>query len=126
MSSIFPVKVESVERYEGVVSVFVALYAEIKELGKKKPETTLSAFKVRQVNRVLTDVRSAVEEEPEAKYLELLDDAALPQYGDAILLMAQFDGALKAFKNRHHGYQSALHESDWLYLEEKRRSRAKQ
>jgi hypothetical protein len=69
--------------YSGVISIFNALYIELKELAKKKPEATLSKMKVMHINRVLQDARLVVEQEPEVKYLDLLDSEALPQYSDA-------------------------------------------
>jgi hypothetical protein len=99
--------------YDGVISVFVELFKELKELSKKKPDATLSASKVKIINRVLEDVRNCLEGEPEYKYLDLLDDDALPQYGDAVLILSQHDGALKGFRERCFGFTSG-HGHDWF------------
>lgn len=106
---------ERVERYEGVIIVFNALFREVKELGKKKPEATLSKTKVHHINRVLDDVKFVIDGEPESKYCELLETETMPQFGDAILIMAQFDGALKAFRGRHYGTAYGSIHSDWYY-----------
>ena len=106
---------ERVERYEGVIIVFNALFREVKELGKKKPEATLSKTKVNHINRVLDDLKFVVDGEPEAKYCEVLESETMPQFGDAILIMAQFDGALKAFRGRHCGSAHGSIHSDWYY-----------
>ena len=116
MGEIVPVRDELVDLYNGVISIFEALYAEIKELGRKKPEATLSKLKVTHINRVLQDAKLVVQEEPEVKYLDLLDGETLPQYGDAIIVMAQYDGALTAFRGRHHGalpWHDSVDDDDW-------------
>lgn len=104
MRTLTPVSREKVQMYDAVVGVFGELFKELKELGKKKPEATLSASKVKLINRVLVDVAKCLDGAPDHKYLDTLDDAALPQYGDAILILSQYEGALNAFKDRHFGY----------------------
>jgi hypothetical protein len=51
-----------------------------------------------------------MEGESFAKYLESLDDESLPQYGDAILVLSQHEGALQAFRERHFGYFEQAHQ----------------
>ena len=74
----------------------------------------MSAGKVKIVNRVLVDLIHFLKNEPEGKYLEKLDDDALPQVSDAVLVMVQFETALKAFKGRYHQY----HGGKWLWVTE--------
>jgi hypothetical protein len=61
----------------------------------------MSPAKVKIINRVLKDLLSFLKEEPEAKYLEQLDDQTLPQISDAVLIMVQFYRALKKYKSRY-------------------------
>lgn len=114
-----PIERKRVESYQGVIAIFNALFREVKDLSKKKPEATLNKTKVNQINRVLQDAKAVVESEPEAKYCDLLETEDLPQYSDAILVMAQFDGALKAFRSRHYGPidQHGI-QQDWYYDDE--------
>ncbi|QFY59717.1 hypothetical protein FZ934_04285 [Rhizobium grahamii] len=113
MSRLYYVTEAQVLAYEAVYGVFAELFKELKELGKKKPEATLSAAKVKLINRVLDDVRKALKDAPDAKYLDSIDDQALPQFGDAILILSQYEGALKSFKERHYGYRSS-HGTGWV------------
>lgn len=113
MARLFYITEEKVQSYEKVIGVFSELFKELKELGKKKPDMTLSAAKVKLINRVLDDVRVTLADAPDAKYLDNLDDDALPQYSDAILILSQYEGALKAFKERHFGYLSG-HGTGWI------------
>lgn len=103
-----------VEIYEASNEIFEGLLQEVREFSKKKPEATMSAGKVKIINRVLSDLLTFLKDEPEGKYLDELDDNALPQFSDAVLVMVQFETALKKFHERHHRYVSALGESDWI------------
>jgi hypothetical protein len=104
-----------VDTYVPASSIFVGLLREVRELSRKKPEATMSAGKVKLVNRVLTDLLSFLKEEPEGKYLEVLDDETLPQVSDALLAMVQFDTALKSFNGRYH--QKIFNEYHWITQE---------
>lgn len=102
MSDFEHVTIEAaVETYETATGIFEALLREVRELSKKKPDATLSASKVRIVNNVLNDLLAILKEEPEGKYLEPLADESLPQVSDALMMMAQFNAALDAFKDRY-------------------------
>ncbi len=97
---------ENADAYDGVVKAFHHLNKELKALGMKKPAETLSENKVNFINRVLIDIQAFMTDEPEGRYLDLLDDEALPQYSDAILILSQYEGALSGFRDRYHGYVS--------------------
>lgn len=92
----------AVATYESVTGVFGALLHEIRELSKKKPDATMSSSKVKVINKVLDDLLTILKAEPEGKYLERLEDADLPQVSDALLMMAQFNPAIEAFRKRYH------------------------
>lgn len=105
------------EAYDAFYEVFSHLYKELKVLGTKKPSETLSSSKVKIVNRLLTDIQSMMEDEPEFKYLDLLDNEALPQYSDAILILSQYEGALKGFKERNHGWDNSVRGHVWNIID---------
>jgi hypothetical protein len=96
----------TVEIYNASSGVFESLLAEVKELSRKKPEATMSAGKVKIINRVLEDLLIFLKDEPAGKYLDPLDDETLPQMSDAVLVMVQFESALRSFRGR---YQKHLH-----------------
>ena len=109
-----PTSEAHVEAYGTTRRVFDGLFDEMKELSKKKPDGTLNKVKVTLINRVLSDLNSFLAEEPEAKYLETLDDETLPQNSDAVLIMVQYGAALRAFRSRHYGYDPESGENGWL------------
>lgn len=94
----------AVKTYDSTKGVFLALLREVRELSKKKPDATLSASKVKLINAVLNDLLTLLESEPEGKYLQALENDALPQVSDALMMMAQFDAALDAFRERYFQY----------------------
>lgn len=105
----------AVEIYRASGPIFGGVLKEIRELSKKKPEATMSASKVKIVNRVLTDLLKILEDEPSGKYLYVLDDETLPQTSDAVLAMVQFETALTAFRRR---YNKRIHgENYWITSE---------
>ena len=92
---------DRVDIYLATKDIFSGLIREVRELSKKKPDATMSAGKVKIVNRVLTDLKGILENDPEGKFLDLLDDDSLPQTSDAVLVMVQYETALNAFKDRY-------------------------
>jgi hypothetical protein len=100
-----------VELYEAIKNIFVAVFAEIQGMAKKKPEATLSKTKITQLNRILEDIKLIMADSPEAKYLDLLDDDILPQFSDALLILAHYDGALKNFYDKH--WKFVNHDWQW-------------
>jgi uncharacterized membrane protein YheB (UPF0754 family) len=92
---------DKTEEYDASTDVFKSLLHEVKELSKKKPDATMSKAKVKIVNRVLGNLLTVLEGQPDAKYLESLDDDELPQVSDAVLIMVQFESALAAFRKQY-------------------------
>ena len=106
---------EKVAAYQACSQVFDGLLKEMREISKKKADATLSKGKVKILNRVLDDVREVLAGEPEAKYLDPLDDEELPQNSDAVLVMVQYESALQAFYGRYHkSYLSDFGHNVWL------------
>ena len=104
--------------YETTISLLAAMYSELQDLAKKKPDATLNAAKVKMVNRLLTDLREVVADEPQLKYLDLLDDADLPQYSDVVLILSQYVGAMTAFRSRYYHNDYKTMDDRW-FTEEK-------
>lgn len=99
----------AVEIYDSSTPIFEGILREVRELSKKKPEATMSASKVKIVNRVLTDLLTILKDEPAGKYLDVLDEDALPQMSDAVLAMVQFESALHSFQLRYYKYIEGRH-----------------
>src|ERR1700675_1402458 len=107
----------AVETYETSSGIFGSLLTEVKELSKKRPEATISAGKVKIINRVVEDLLTFLKVEPTGKYLDRLDDETLPQMSDAVLVMVQFESALESFKERYYKYMDEFREHVWITKE---------
>ena len=89
--------------------ILVSVFNEIKELSKKKQDGPLNEMKVKQINRILTKIKSILHNDPTVEFLDLLDEVALPTNSDAVLIIAQFKGAMEQYKGRHFGWDGTDH-----------------
>jgi hypothetical protein len=103
---------QQVALFESTMPLLRAMDAEFAKLSSKKPETTLSKTKVIFVNRLLTDLRGLLADQPTIKYLDLLGDDDLPQYSDVVLILSQYHAAMTAFKSRYRD-PSFEHDHRW-------------
>jgi hypothetical protein len=99
--------------YATINPLLKAMYREVQELSKKKPDGTLSAAKVKILNRLLEDVRVVLNDEMALKYLDLIEDDSLPQYSDLVLILSQYSAAMQSFHGAYYGYNELLGESRW-------------
>lgn len=93
---------EKVETYETTAPLLRAMYRQIQELSKKKPDATLNANKVKLINRLLADIKEMLSNEPDSKYLDMIDDQDLPQYSDIVLILSQYSAAMSRFEERYY------------------------
>jgi hypothetical protein len=106
-----------VKTYLATNDIFCGLIKEIRELSKKKPDAIMSKGKVKIINRVLEGIKDILEAEPEGKFLDLLDDDELPQTSDAVLVMVQYETALRAFKKKYfQSYKAGPHDSKTAWV----------
>ncbi len=85
-----------------------AMFREFQDLTKKKPEAALNKSKVKIVNRLLTDILSILDGEPNRSYLDLFDEDDVPQNSDVVLMLGQVVAAMGRFKDRYHGGSDAF------------------
>jgi len=113
MASKKPTQVQVAE-FEMLWPILKSLLAETKELSKKKADNPLNKLKVGMINKVLERVKKILAADPTIKFLELLDDETLPSNSDAVFIIAQYDAAMKQYKNKHYGYDSIEGEHRWF------------
>ncbi len=92
---------EEIIKFEMLNELAESIYLEMKEFSKKKPDDALNPFKVKNVNRVLTQLKEFLTKEPTASFLDLLDDETLPTNSDAILIIGQFKASMDNFRNKY-------------------------
>jgi hypothetical protein len=91
-----------------------ALYREMQELSKKKPDATLSDSKVKLINRLLEDVRAVLVKEVDFKYLDLLVTETLPQNSDVVLILSQYTAAMDRFYKTYYGWDDTTKKWRWF------------
>jgi hypothetical protein len=106
--------IDRANSFDSLSLMLAAMFRDFQELTKKKPDGVLSARKVALVNRLLTDVQAIVTDEANARYLDLLDEENLPQNSDVVLILGQFDAAMKGFHSKYHGYDPQISEHRWF------------
>lgn len=92
-----------VERFEMLAPMLKSLHDEMRELSKKKPDGILNSLKIMMINRVLAQIKDVVGAESTNEYLDMLDEANMPQNSDAVLILGQYQAAMGLFRDKHYG-----------------------
>lgn len=107
-----------VDTYEMLHPMLDKIAYEVRELSKKKQDGALNELKVKMINRVLTQIKDLLNNEPSVQFLDLLDTDILPTNSDAILIISQYAAALSAFHDKYYGYDELLHSQRWFTKED--------
>jgi len=98
------------DKYELLHPLLTSILFEVKELSKKKQDEPLNKLKVGMINKILSQIKADVlNDDPSREFLDLLDDETLPTNSDAVLIIAQYDAAMKQFHEKHHGWDGNTH-----------------
>ncbi len=92
------------EKFDMLSPILKSILDEVKELSKKKQDESLNKLKVGMINKVLSQIKDLLKEDPTCQFLDLLDDATLPTNSDAVLIIAQYKGAMEQFKEKYYGW----------------------
>ena len=111
---------QDVATYERFFPMLQAAHREMTELSKKKQDGIVNSLKIRNINRLLGDLKKIIEKDPSKDYVELLDEEELPQNSDVVLLLSQWQAALQQYKNRHYGRESSHDPERWFTVENPR------
>lgn len=103
--------------YDTTRPLLDALYEEMQELSKKKPDATLSESKIKLINRLLEDIRIVLTKEADFKYLDLLVDDSLPQNSDVVLMLSQYTAAMERFHSNYYGWDESANKFRWFASE---------
>ncbi len=97
------------EQFDMLFPILESVFNEIKELSKKKQDGALNEMKVKMTNRILSKVKTILNEDPTIEFLDLLDEISLPTNSDAVLIIAQFKAAMEQYKIKHNGWDGFEH-----------------
>jgi hypothetical protein len=118
---------EQVDKYLMLSPMLDALMSEMREFAKKKADTPLNATKVLIINRVLKPLKENVlRDEKSLEYLDLLDEEGLPQNSDVVIILSQFQAALRQFKEKHYYRDGDFGERVWHTKEQAQEERAEE
>jgi len=90
-----------IETYETLSPLVESMHEDIRELTRKNQNTPLSTPKIQMINRLLTQVRAFLKDEPTASLLDLLDEPLIPQNADALLALGQYKAALDRYFEKY-------------------------
>jgi|SRR6266516_3541879 len=102
---------EEAATYDRLFPMLEAAHHEMSELSKKKQDGVVNALKIRNINRLLTELQRLLKKDPSRDFVELLDEETLPQNSDVVLLLSQWRAALQQYKRCHSSY------GNWLTVE---------
>ncbi len=94
-----------------------AFVNEMSELSKKKPDGVVSPLKIRNINRLLTDLGLLLDKDPSRAFVEMLDEETLPQNSDAVVLLSQWRAALSQYKALHYRDDPVTYQRRWFTVE---------
>jgi hypothetical protein len=104
---------QQADSLELVSPILTAVVAEMRELSKKKQDGLLSTLKVRSINRLLTDVQESLGDDASVRYLDLLEEDDLPQNSDAVLVLTQWEAAVRQYRDKHQGFND---DRQWVWF----------
>lgn len=104
---------DKVQAYNTTVELLKSMYLEFKDLSKKKPDAAVSKSKIKITNRLLTRVRTVLNDEESIEFLDLLDEDDIPQVSDVTLILSQYEAAMDAFRKKYYGFNSSEREHQW-------------
>ncbi|GII85786.1 hypothetical protein Ssi03_37760 [Sphaerisporangium siamense] len=108
---------EQAATYDRLVPMLEAAHREMTELSKKKQDGIVNTLKIKMLNRLLSELSKVIENDPSYTFVDMLDEETLPQNSDVVLVLSQWQAALRQYKGRHHGYDSSEHAERWFTVE---------
>ena len=114
----YTITTTQVSIYETTMPLLESMYAEFKELSKKKPEAPISKSKIKIVNRLLEKIGGILADEESIEFLDLIDEDDIPQTSDVTLMLSQYVVAMSGFKKRYYGYNEYTTKYSWFIGDE--------
>ena len=93
---------KNIEDYELLKNMLYSQKYEFDLLSKKKTDGQLNPMKIKMVNRVLEPLKEFCKQDQSYKFLDTLNEDELPTYSDVVLIISQYETALKYFKNKYY------------------------
>jgi len=79
-----------------------SIYVEFDKLSKKKPDSVINTYKLKQINDLFREANNLFDEgNISIEKLSLFDDTELPSYSDVVIVLTQYLEVLDYFRYRH-------------------------
>lgn len=91
-----------IEEYELLKGMLHSQKKEFDLLSKKKADEQLNPMKIKIVNRVLEPLKKLFEHEESHRFLDTLNENEMPTNSDVVLIISQYETAIKEFKGRYY------------------------
>lgn len=115
-ASLPPTEVQAAA-YDRFVPMLDAAHREMTELSKKKQDGIVNTFKIKMLNRLLSELSKVIADDPSYAFVDMLDEETLPQNSDAVIVLSQWQAALRQYRGRHHGWDSTHGGDRWFTME---------
>ncbi len=93
---------KNIEEYKLHIDLLHSQRKEFDLLSKKKADGQLNTMKIKMVNRVLEPLRELFSHEESHAFLDIIDEDDIPTYSDVVLVIGQYETAIKKFKTRYY------------------------
>ena len=93
---------KNIEDYELLKEMLISQKREFDLLSKKKADGQLNPMKIKMANRVLEPLKELFKNEDSYKFLDNLNEDEIPTNSDVVLIISQYETAIRKFKNKYH------------------------
>lgn len=93
---------KNIEDYELLKEILHSQRREFDLLSNKKAGEQLNPMKIKMVNRVLEPLKELFKYEESYKFLDTLNEDDIPTNSDVVLIISQYETAIKRFHNRYY------------------------
>ena len=93
---------KNIEDYKLLKDMLHSQKKEFDLLSKKKADGQLNPMKIKMVNRVLEPLKELFSHEDSHKFLDTLNEDEMPTYSDVVLIISQYETAIREFKSKYH------------------------
>ncbi len=110
---------KNIEDYKLLKDMLHSQKKEFDLLSKKKADEQLNSMKIKMANRVLEPLKELFEHEESYKFLDTLNEDEMPTNSDVVLIISQYETAIKEFRNRYYlrdEYQSSRYSSTTRWM----------
>lgn len=95
------------EQFDTLTGMLRNISNEFEVLSKKQPDTLLNPFKVRQVNRILKQLKEIMKDELFSQFLELVQEengkgVSRNSYSDVTVILCQYKEACSEYRDKYY------------------------